>query len=100
MIANVNSYMHRPITQKVDRQLPLGAAAVKISLIHGSFAPNDPLVYPHVRALLSADVPVILHSRIRMFPGTSSSFADPTLVEDMARNFLSVKIALAAGGRG
>src|SRR6185369_1480461 len=39
--ANINPHLHYPVADELERQLRLGAVALKIHPVHGGFAPNE-----------------------------------------------------------
>lgn len=41
LVANVNPALHHPVSAEVERQLDLGAVALKIHPVHGAFSPAD-----------------------------------------------------------
>jgi hypothetical protein len=100
LVANVNPHLHHPIASEVERQLDLGAVAVKLHPVHGCFAPNDPDVYNVYRVCEERGVPVIFHSGVSSFPGSRSSYGDPALLVDVVEDFPGVQFVFAHGGRG
>jgi predicted TIM-barrel fold metal-dependent hydrolase len=84
----------------VERQLDLGAVAVKLHPVHGCFSPGDREVYAVYRVCEERGVPVIFHSGVSSFPGSRSSFGDPALLVDVVEDFPSVQFVFAHGGRG
>ncbi|MBO1330142.1 amidohydrolase family protein [Streptomyces sp. VRA16 Mangrove soil] len=99
-IANVNPHLHHPIDEEVQRQLALGAVALKIHPVHGGFAANDRELYPAYAVCQDAGVPVVVHCGTSTFPGSSNKYADPVLLDDVLRDFPRLDLALAHGGRG
>lgn len=68
LVANVNPHLHYPIGAEVERQLDLGAVAVKLHPVHGAFSPADVEVRPVFHVCAERAVPVIVHSGISTFP--------------------------------
>jgi predicted TIM-barrel fold metal-dependent hydrolase len=98
--ANVNPHLHYPVAAEVERQLELGAVALKIHPVHGGFAPNERELYPAYALCQERSVPVIFHCGTSNFDGAVNRFADPVYVEDVAKDFPELTIVLAHGGRG
>ena len=98
--ANVNPHLHHPIADEVSRQLALGAVALKVHPVHGGFPANDRALYPAYEICQSDGVPVVVHCGTSTFPGASNQFGDPILLDDVLRDFPSLSIVLAHGGRG
>ena len=100
LVANVNPHLHHPLVEEVERQLALGAVALKIHPVHGAFSPADKELYPAYALCAERGVPVILHSGLSVFPGSRASFGDPQLLSDVVEDFPSVNFVFAHGGRG
>jgi uncharacterized protein len=100
LIGNVNPHLHYPVEEEVGRQIALGAVALKIHPVHGGFAANDRALYPAYAVCQDARIPVVVHCGTSTFPGSSNSFADPVLLDDVLRDFRSLDLVLAHGGRG
>lgn len=98
--ANVNPHLHFPVADEVERQLGLGAVALKVHPVHGGFAANDRAMYPAYEICQSAGVPVVVHCGTSTFPGALNQYADPILLDDVLRDFRSLDVVLAHGGRG
>ena len=100
VVANVNPHLHYPLDEEVQRQLDLGAVALKIHPVHAGFAANDPAMYPAYDACQEAGIPLVVHCGTSVFPGSSNKFADPVLLDDVLRDFRRLDVVLAHGGRG
>jgi predicted TIM-barrel fold metal-dependent hydrolase len=98
--ANVNPHLHYPVSAEVERQLDLGAVALKIHPVHGGFPANARELYPAYAICQERGVPVIVHCGTSNFAGAVNRFADPIYVEDVAKDFPELTIVLAHGGRG
>jgi len=98
--ANINPHLHYPVADELERQLRLGAVALKIHPVHGGFAPNDRALYAAYEICQSAGVPVVVHSGTSTFPGSMNQFADPILLDEVLRDFPGLHLVLAHGGRG
>jgi len=98
--ANVNPHLHFPVADEVERQLGLGAVALKIHPVHGGFPVNDRALYPAYAICQDAGVPVVVHCGTSTFPGAMNQFGDPVLLDDVLRDFRSLTVVLAHGGRG
>jgi hypothetical protein len=99
-VANLNPHLHFPVAEEVERQLGLGAAALKLHPVHGGFAANDRALYPAYEVCRSLGVPVVVHSGTSNFPGSTNGYADPVLLDEVLRDFPTLNIVLAHGGRG
>jgi hypothetical protein len=82
------------------RQLDLGAVALKLHPVHAGVAANDRSLYPAYELCQSAGVPLVVHCGTSTFPGAVNRYADPILLDDVLRDFRSLEVALAHGGRG
>jgi uncharacterized protein len=100
MIGNINPHLHYPVDEELERQIALGAVALKIHPVHGGFAANDRALYPAYAICQDARIPVVVHCGTSTFPGSSNSFADPVVLDDVLRDFRSLDVVLAHGGRG
>jgi predicted TIM-barrel fold metal-dependent hydrolase len=100
LIANLNPHLHHPIVAELERQLEMGAVGLKIHPVHGGFPANSRELYPAYAQCERAGVPVVFHCGTSVFPGAVNRFADPALIEDVAKDFPELKIVLAHGGRG
>lgn len=100
LVANVNPHLHHPLESEVERQLDLGAVALKIHPVHGGFSPADKELYAAYQVCAERGVPVILHSGGSIFPGARARFGDPALMLDVIEDFPQVQFVFAHGGRG
>jgi predicted TIM-barrel fold metal-dependent hydrolase len=100
ILANLNPHYHFPPVEELERQVGLGAVGLKLHPVHGGFAPNDRMLYPVYSFCEREGYPVVFHCGTSVFPGSTNRYADPALVEDVARDFPELKIVLAHGGRG
>lgn len=98
--ANVNPHLHFPVSDEVQRQLALGAVALKVHPVHGGFAVNDRALYPAYEICQSTGVPVVVHCGTSTFPGAMNRYGDPILLDDVLRDFRCLEVVLAHGGRG
>jgi uncharacterized protein len=100
IVANVNPHVHHPVAREVDRQLDLGAVALKVHPVHAGIAPNDRELYAAYARCQERGVPVIVHTGPSHFPGATARHGDPVLVDDVLRDFPDLVVVLAHGGRG
>ena len=100
LAANVNPHVHYPIAAELERQLALGAVALKIHPVHGGFPVNARELYPAYAICQERRLPVVFHCGTSNFDGAVNRFADPIFVEDVAKDFPDLTIVLAHGGRG
>jgi uncharacterized protein len=100
LVANVNPHLHHPLVSEVERQLELGAVALKLHPVHGGFSPADKELYPVYAVCAERGIPVVLHSGLSTFPGARTSFGDPQLLSDVVEDFPDVQFVFAHGGRG
>lgn len=100
LVANVNPHLHYPIVSEMERQLDLGAVALKLHPVHGVFSPADKELYPAYAVCAERGVPVILHSGVSNFPGARASCGNPELLSDVVEDFPDVQFVIAHGGRG
>lgn len=100
VIGNVNPHLHYPVDEEVRRQFALGAVALKIHPVHAGAAANDRMLYPAYEACQAAGVPVVVHCGTSTFPGAVNAYGDPVALDDVLRDFRSLTLVLAHGGRG
>ncbi|HET9140064.1 amidohydrolase family protein [Actinophytocola sp.] len=100
LVANVNPHLHHPVASEVERQLDLGAVALKLHPVHAGFRPDDRELYPAYQVCRERGVPVIIHSGTSTFPGARARFGHPDLMLDVLEDFPDVDVVLAHGGRG
>ncbi len=98
--ANVNPHVHHPVDEELARQLDLGAVALKVHPVHAGIAYNDRALYPAYAMCQERGIPVVLHCGTSTFPGARNQFGDPVLLDDVLRDFRSLQLVLAHGGRG
>jgi predicted TIM-barrel fold metal-dependent hydrolase len=99
-VANVNPHLHFPIADELNRQLDLGAAALKLHPVHGGFRCDDRALYPAYDVLAQRAVPLVVHCGTSSFPGAMNELADPRYLVPVIRDFPALDIVLAHGGRG
>ena len=99
-VANVNPHLHFPIARELERQLDLGAAALKLHPVHGGFRCDDAALYPAYGVLVERRVPLVVHCGTSSFPGSTNAYADPLLLDAVLRDFPDLDVVLAHGGRG
>jgi uncharacterized protein len=100
LVANVNPHLHYPVEEELGRQLDLGAVACKIHPVHAGFPANDRSMYPAYALCQQAGIPLVVHCGTSTFPGSVNAYADPVLLDDVLRDFRSLQVVLAHGGRG
>ncbi len=100
LVANVNPLLHIPPAAEAERQLDLGAVAVKVHPVHGGFAADRADMYPVYELCAARGVPVVVHTGGSIFPGSRSEAGDPKLMDAIAADFPGVQFVLAHGGRG
>jgi len=100
LMANLNPHLHYPLVEELKRQIGFGAVGLKLHPVHGGFPPNDRMLYPAYAFCEANDFPVVFHCGTSVFPGSTNRYADPALVEDVARDFPDLDVVLAHGGRG
>ncbi|MGH3321491.1 MAG: amidohydrolase family protein [Streptosporangiaceae bacterium] len=100
VLANLNPHLHHPLVDELERQLGLGAIALKIHPVHGGFSPDEPELFPVYQTCLERDLPVVLHCGTSVFPGAVNRYADPVLLDRVLTTFPGLTLVLAHGGRG
>ena len=100
VIGSLNPHLHYPIHEEWQRQIDLGAVALKVHPVHAGFAANDRALYPAYEMCQSLGLPVVVHCGTSVFPGSSNKYGDPVLLDDVLRDFRQLDIVLAHGGRG
>jgi predicted TIM-barrel fold metal-dependent hydrolase len=100
VVANVNPHLHFPLIRELQRQLDLGAVALKLHPVHGRFDPGDKELYPLYAHCSDQGIPVILHSGVSSFPGSQTSCGNPELLLDAIDYFRELQFVFAHGGRG
>jgi len=100
LIANLNPHLHHPIAEELERQLALGAAAVKLHPVHGGFSPTEGVLYLVYQRCAELGVPVVFHCGTSTFPGAVNRHGDPGPIDEVVVNVPDLKVVLAHGGRG
>jgi uncharacterized protein len=100
LMANLNPHLHYPLVEELKRQMGFGAVGLKLHPVHGSFPPNERMLYPAYAFCEAEGFPIVFHCGTSVFPGVTNRYADPALIEDVARDFPDLTIVLAHGGRG
>ena len=100
LVANVNPRLHTPPAAEAERQLDLGAVAVKVHPVHGAFRVDRDDMYPVYDLCAARGVPVIVHTGPSIFPGSQAEAGDPTLMDTIAGAYPGIPFVLAHGGRG
>jgi hypothetical protein len=100
LIANLNPHLHHPITEELERQLALGAVAVKLHPVHGGFSPTHGPLYLVYQRCAELGVPVVFHSGTSTFPGAVNRYGDPAAIDQVVAEVPDLKVVLAHGGRG
>lgn len=100
IVASLNPHFHFPLVGELERQLDLGAVALKLHPVHDGFDPGGHELYPVYARCSEMKVPVILHSGISSFPGSQTRFGNPELLLDAIEHFPDLNFVFAHGGRG
>jgi predicted TIM-barrel fold metal-dependent hydrolase len=100
LVANVNPEVHRDPAAEAERQLGLGAVAVKVHPVHGGFRPGSARMYEVYGLCAERGVPVIVHTGGSIFPGSRPEAGHPALMSQAIADFPGVQFVLAHGGRG
>lgn len=100
VIAALNPHLHFPLLRELERQLALGAAALKLHPVHGGYTPTRPDLYPVYARCEEQQIAVVVHCGTSNFAGASNAYADPALLADVVRDFPQLRLVLAHGGRG
>jgi predicted TIM-barrel fold metal-dependent hydrolase len=99
-IAALNPHLHFPVRAELERQLALGAVALKLHPVHGGYPPNTRELYPAYALCEERRVPAVFHCGTSVYAGATNRYADPALIDEVARDFPDLSIVLAHGGRG
>ncbi|MDQ3505789.1 MAG: amidohydrolase family protein [Actinomycetota bacterium] len=100
LVANLNPHLHYPVAAELERQLDLGAIALKIHPVHAGVAVDDKSLYPAYSVCEARGIPLIVHCGTSNFPGAQNKYGDPVHLDDLLRDFPDLKLVLAHGGRG
>jgi uncharacterized protein len=100
LIANLNPHLHHPIAEELERQLALGAVAVKLHPVHGGFSPTEGVLYLVYQRCAELGVPVVFHSGTSTFPGAINRYGDPGPIDQVLNEVPGLTVVLAHGGRG
>lgn len=100
LIANVNPHLHHPIEEELQRQVDLGAVALKLHPVHAGFSAGDRALYPAYERCRALGIPVVVHCGTSSFPGSTNAYADPIHLDGVLRDFPGLDVVLAHSGRG
>jgi uncharacterized protein len=84
----------------LERQLALGAVAVKLHPVHGGFSPTEGVLYLVYERCAELGVPVVFHCGTSTFPGAVNRHGDPGPIDEVLVNVPDLTVVLAHGGRG
>ncbi|MGH3441211.1 MAG: amidohydrolase family protein [Nitriliruptorales bacterium] len=99
-IGAINPHYHFPLVEELERQLDLGAVALKIHPVHGGYPPNVAELFPVYHVCEERGIPVVFHCGTSTFPGAANRYGDPVFLDDVAGRFPDLTMLLAHGGRG
>ncbi|ALG85283.1 amidohydrolase family protein [Gordonia phthalatica] len=99
-VANINPHLHFPLVGELQRQVDLGAVALKLHPVHAGFDPGDRELFPVYAKCAELGIPVIYHSGTSSFPGSRNKYGNPELYLDAIDCFPEVNFVFAHGGRG
>ncbi len=100
LVANLNPHLHHPATAELERQLDLGAVALKLHPVHGGFPLNERSLYKAYALCEERGIPVVVHFGTSIYPGSSNRYVDAAQLNDVVDDFRDLKLVLAHGGRG
>ncbi len=100
LFAAINPHYHFPVAAELERQLDLGAVALKIHPVHAGCFPTDRALFPAYEVCRNRGIAVVIHCGTSVFPGAANSYADPVHVDELAHVFPDIQWVLAHGGRG
>ncbi len=100
LVANLNPHLHYPVVAELERQLGLGAIALKVHPVHIGSPVDDKAFYPAYAVCEARGIPLIVHCGTSNFPGAQNKYGDPVYLDDVLRDFPDLTLVLAHGGRG
>jgi predicted TIM-barrel fold metal-dependent hydrolase len=100
LVANLNPHLHHPATAELERQLGLGAVALKLHPVHGGFPLNARELYKAYALCEERGIPVIVHFGTSIYPGAVNRHVDAGELNDVVDDFRELTLVLAHGGRG
>ena len=100
VIAALNPHLHFPLVAELERQLAMGAVALKLHPVHGGYPPDRSDLYPVYARCEERQIPVVFHCGTSNFAGASNQYADPALLAGVVRDFPQLHVVLDHGGRG
>jgi len=100
LVAGLNPHFHHPLVAELDRQVELGAVALKLHPVHGGFPPTERSLYPVYARCAELGLPVVFHCGTSSFPGSVNRYADPGLIDQVLGDIPGLTVVLAHGGRG
>ncbi|MGI8722228.1 MAG: amidohydrolase family protein [Geodermatophilaceae bacterium] len=100
LVANLNPHLHYPVVAELERQLDLGAIALKVHPVHIGLPVDDKALYPAYAVCEARGIPLIVHCGTSNFPGAQNKYGDPVYIDDVLRDFPDLTLVLAHGGRG
>jgi len=100
LVANLNPHLHYPAAAELERQVALGAVALKIHPVHGGFPVNARALYKAYALCEERGIPVVVHFGTSVYPGSSNRFIDAGELNDVVDDFRDLTLVLAHGGRG
>ena len=78
LIGNLNPHLHYPVDEEWQRQIALGALALKVHPVHGGFTASDRALYPAYEICQSLGLPVVVHCGTSIFRDRPTSTPIPS----------------------
>ncbi len=100
LVGNLNPHVHFPLVDELQRQLDLGAVALKLHPVHGGFPMDLPELVPVYARCAERGVPVVVHAGTSNFPGARNRYASLDHLVDVVREVPEATFVLSHGGRG
>lgn len=98
--ASVNPNLDDDPAGLLRRYIDAGVRGLKLYPSYQFFHPDERRIYPLYEACADAGIPVLLHVGSSVLPGTVLEYCDPVHLEAVARDFPTLPLVMAHGGRG
>ena len=98
--ASVNPNLDPDPAGLLRSYITAGVRGLKLYPSYQFFYPDDPRVYPIYEACADAGIPLLVHVGTSVLPRTVLEYCDPTHLEPVARDFPTLPVVMAHGGRG
>lgn len=98
---SLNPYLDAGMPRRLRRLVAeQGFCGIKLTPTYAYFRPDQQPLYAYLAVAEELQVPVLAHTGSSIFEGARMDYGDPLIHDDVARDFPSLTLVMAHGGRG